>query len=504
MSHTPSKSPSKMPKTSKASKSLGKTSSKVPKPEHVLEAVHEPIAETIVESKMPADTTAYDLQEIMQRQPIMNVGTTGHVANGKSTTTKCLSSKETQQFSKERERNITIRLGYANTKIWRCDICDPPQCYSSSDSSVMCKNCAHCNADLTLVNHMSIVDCPGHNELTSTMLNGSSVMDYAILVEACNNENIPAPQTAEHLIATRAAGIPTAMIIMNKIDLINKKKAYEQIEKIKEYVTSLAGVSTCPFIVPVSATFGTNIDVVCHRLSMLKVPKERDPYAQFKMIAIRSFDINKPGSELIKLHGGVIGGTIMRGSLKVGDRINIYPGMTKRIPESDKKKEGADFKYEPVSGEVLSIKSDMNELDFAIPGGLLGIQLTIDPAFARNDLLAGSLVLKTQDVTSAADPDSVVRVFDKIIVKMSTLLITEDALNKLMKDNPQLMLNINSNNIDCTVYKFSKSKKELFLILNKPIAIDSTDNLATVMHKGMNKDIIGRGVITDGIRCEAM
>lgn len=446
----------------------------------------------------------YDIRKIMHRQPVMNVGTTGHVANGKSTTTKCLSSKETQQFSKERERNITIRLGYANTKIWHCDICEAPQSYSSSDSSVMEKNCSHCNAALELVNHISIVDCPGHSELTSTMLNGSSVMDYTILVEACNNENIPAPQTAEHLIATRAACIPTAMIIMNKIDLVNEKKAYDQIDKIKNYVKSMAGVSECPFIIPVSATFGTNIDILCHRLSKLEIPRERDPSAQFKMICIRSFDVNKPGSDLTKLHGGVVGGTILRGALKVGDRVNIYPGMTKRLTLEEKKKEGADFKYEPISGQVLSIKSDMNELDYAISGGLLGVQLTIDPAFARNDLLAGSLVLKTSDVEASFTRDQIVKVFDKIIIKMSTLLISEDALNKLMRDNPQLMVNINSNNIDCTVYKYSKSKKELFLFLNKPIAIDARDNLATVMNKNYAKDIIGRGMIIDGVSCETM
>lgn len=462
------------------------------------------IEEDNIISKTVDQKSVYDVQEIMHKQPIMNIGTIGHVANGKSSTVKCLSSKETQQFSKEKERNITIRLGYANTKIWHCAICDPPHSYSSSDSSTMTKSCDHCNAELDLVNHISIVDCPGHSELTSTMLNGSSVMDYAILVEACNNEHIPAPQTAEHLIATRAAGIQTAIIIMNKIDLINKTKAYEQIKKIKNYVTSLTGTSECPFIIPVSATFGTNIDVLCHRLSLLKVPSYRDPLALFKMICIRSFDINKPGSELIRLNGGVIGGTIMRGSLKVGDRVNIYPGMTKRLSSSEKTQEGADFKYEPISGEVLSIKSDTNELDYAISGGLLGIQLTIDPAFARNDLLAGSLILKKENVLNASELDDIVKVYDKIIINISKLLISDESLNKVMKEKPQLLININSNNIDCVLHKYIKSKKQILLFLKKPIAIDSQENLATIMHKNNNKDIIGRGIITDGVSCDKM
>lgn len=172
----------------------------------------------------------------MQRQPIINVGQIGHVANGKSSLVKGLTAKATQQFSKEKERNITIRLGYANAKIWRCNNCASPQKFSASDSAIMQKNCTECGSDLELVNHISFVDCPGHNELTSTMLNGSSVMDYAVLVEACNNQAVPAPQTAEHLVATRSSNIPTCMVIMNKIDLVKKEVTKAQIDKIRTYV----------------------------------------------------------------------------------------------------------------------------------------------------------------------------------------------------------------------------------------------------------------------------
>jgi translation initiation factor 2 subunit 3 len=294
---------------------------------------------------------------------------------------------------------------------------------------------------------------------------------------------------------------------MNKIDLIKKNTAYEQIEKIKKYVQTLSNTSSCPPIIPISATFNINIDVVCHLLSQLKIPKERDPMARFKMIVIRSFDVNKPGSDITKLHGGVIGGTIMRGLLKVGDRINIYPGMTKAIPHNEKKDDGADFKYEPISGEVITIKSDMNELDYAIPGGLLGIQLTIDAAFTRNDRLAGSLVLKTNDVKLAENKniDDIVKVFDKIIVKINTLLVEQSAISDLLKTKPPMMINVNSNNIDCTIYKYIPKRQELYLCLKKPIAIDSSENLATIMRKNKKiNDILGRGIIIDGIKCERM
>jgi len=457
---------------------------------------------------------------IMHHQPILNIATTGHVAHGKSTVVKCLSSKITQQYSKERESNKTLRTGYANVKFWHCSICDAPRSYSSSDSSVMTKRCNDCNSELKLVNHVSFVDNPGHEDLIPVMLNGSSVADYAVLVENGHNTDIPAPQTAEHYIATRIAKIPTVLILMNKIDLINKKKALEQIDVLKKYITThLDTKEVCPPIIPISATLGKNIDVLCQLLSGLKPPVTRNPHAQFKMICIRSFDINKPGSDILKLSGGVIGGTILRGMLKIGDRINIYPGMIRRIPIEDKILEGPEFKYEPIIGTVLSIKSETNELNYAISGGLLGIQLTIDPAFARNDHLVGGLVLKTLDVekseTEGSGSEPIVTIYDKIIVKVTSLLISEEELNKIMKDQEEIdkkekdqrkdqskiIININSNNIECSVHKYKKSKKELFLFLNTPIAIDSTDNIATIMHKNKSNNIIGRGIVVDGIQC---
>merc|ERR1719221_1789612 len=75
--------------------------------------------------------------EVISRQATMNVGTIGHVAHGKSTVVKSLSGIHTVKFKQEKERNITIRLGYANAKIYKCD--DPdvkaPDCYTSFGSA---------------------------------------------------------------------------------------------------------------------------------------------------------------------------------------------------------------------------------------------------------------------------------------------------------------------------------------------------------------------------------
>lgn len=448
----------------------------------------------------------FDVKSVMQLQPVINVGMIGHVANGKSSVVKQLSSKETQQFSQEKVQNITIRLGYANVKIWFCQKCnknDSFNAYSSSGSHIMNKDCGKCKEDLELVSHISFVDCPGHHELTATMLNGACVMDYALLVESTSNVSIPAPQTAEHLMATRTANIPTCGIILNKIDLTKKQKTSERAETLKEYVSNLFDNSEIPPIIPVSATFGANMDVVCKLLSQLTIPPSKNPNELLKMIVIRSFDINKPGVDVSKLCGGVIGGTIMRGSLNKGDRVLIYPGMVKKVSQDQKKDEGPDYQFKPIEGEVLSIKSDSNELEFAIPGGLLGVQLTIDPAFVKSDSMAGSIVLSKKDVESSQTKS--VNVYDKIIININNFIMKKDTMIELFKTKPSLIINVNSNNISCTVHKYTKKTQELFLLLNRPVAVDNIDNIATIIYKNSERkhnEIIGRGAIIDGVKCE--
>jgi translation initiation factor 2 subunit 3 len=74
--------------------------------------------------------------EIIARQATINIGTIGHVAHGKSTVVKAISEVHTIRFKTEQERNITIKLGYANAKIYKCDSpeCPRPTCYKSFKS----------------------------------------------------------------------------------------------------------------------------------------------------------------------------------------------------------------------------------------------------------------------------------------------------------------------------------------------------------------------------------
>lgn len=72
--------------------------------------------------------------QVISRQATVNIGTIGHVAHGKSTVVKAISGVETVRFRQEKVRNITIRLGYANAKIYKCPKCPAPDCYKSYSS----------------------------------------------------------------------------------------------------------------------------------------------------------------------------------------------------------------------------------------------------------------------------------------------------------------------------------------------------------------------------------
>jgi len=89
--------------------------------------------------------------EIISRQATQNIGTIGHVAHGKSTLVRAISGVNTVRHQKEKIRNITIKLGYANAKLYKCPMCPAPECYTSAGSAkedvLTCKN-KDCNATL--------------------------------------------------------------------------------------------------------------------------------------------------------------------------------------------------------------------------------------------------------------------------------------------------------------------------------------------------------------------
>lgn len=320
--------------------------------------------------------------EIIQRQATINIGTIGHVAHGKSTVVKAISGVQTVRFKNELERNITIRLGYANAKIYKCE--DPsvpaPGCYKSFGSGKEIRPIID-GKRYGLVRHVSFVDCPGHDILMSTMLSGAAVMDAALLLIA-GNEPCPQPQTSEHLAAIEIMALSHVIILQNKVDLMKEESALEHEKSIVRFIkgTTADGAP----IVPISAQLKINIDAV-NELICTRIPvPPRDFTAAPKLIVVRSFDVNKPGSEVDDLKGGVAGGSIVNGVLRLGDEIEIRPGIVHR---SDNK-----IECHPIRSRVQSLFADENDLKFAVPGGLIGVGSKIDPTLCRADRLVGHVL----------------------------------------------------------------------------------------------------------------
>jgi translation initiation factor 2 subunit 3 len=86
-----------------------------------------------------------------------------------------------------------------------------------------------------LLRHVSFVDCPGHDILMATMLNGAAVMDAALLLIA-GNEPCPQPQTSEHLAAIEIMKLQHIIILQNKVDLMKESAAEDHYQSIKKFI----------------------------------------------------------------------------------------------------------------------------------------------------------------------------------------------------------------------------------------------------------------------------
>ena len=431
------------------------------------------------------------IEKTMINQPVLNIGMIGHVANGKSSIVRMISGEATQRHSDEKIKNITIKLGYANAKIYKCSSCIEPSCYQSTASSVYEHNCMHCGKQCDLILHVSFADCPGHHLLMETMLNGTCVMNYTILVESATNDKIPELQTMEHFEIAQEAHIPTSIVCLNKLDLMvkNKNKVPDIIERIEDFTQSYGG-NKIP-VVPVSATLNANIDVVLQYIANMTIPK-KNLTKDFKMLVVRSFNVNKEKSPICDLKGGVIGGSLLTGMIDIGDKIMIYPGYTNTLPEGSKTK----WSYSPLKSKALSINSGKNNLEYAIPGGLIGIQLDIDPSLSGDDKLTGNVIYN--------DSRQNVKVYEEIVLKYKKLTrklteyITEFSKKFNIKDI--IRINVNSNNILSKIKNISKESIEL--VLEKPICLELGEMVTiSKINENSHIDIFGRGIFESGVEC---
>ncbi|MEE9535453.1 MAG: translation initiation factor IF-2 subunit gamma [Nitrosopumilaceae archaeon] len=402
-------------------------------------------------------------------QPCVNIGTAGHVDHGKTTLIQAFTGVWTSVHSQELRRGITIRVGYSDAAFYKCKECEPPVGYSTTPK------CPNCKKESELSRVVSFVDSPGHESLMANMLSGSALMDGAMLVIAAN-EKVPKPQTKEHLLALETLKIKQIVLVQNKIDLISYKEAMSNYNEITKFVKG-TNAAKSP-IIPVSAQSGLNIDALIGAIEETIETPQRDESKNAVMHVLRSFDVNKPGAKIKDIKGGVIGGSLTQGSLKVGEQIEIKPGVI-----NEKKKS-----YEPISTEIVSLGTGAGIVDSVKPGGLIAIGTKLDPSMTRSDSFIGSIIGKPGTLPeNSLEAKIQVSLFDLAVG------ITDDVKVLPIQVGESLRVNVGTAPV---LSKVTKVKSETIDIqFRRPVCLFEGSNIAISRRIADRWRLIGAGVV---------
>ncbi len=210
-------------------------------------------------------------------------GTAGHIDHGKTALVKALTGTDCDRLPEERERGITIDLGFANLK--------------------------HDGGEL------HFVDVPGHEKLVHTMIAGAAGIDLALLVVAADEGVMP--QTREHLEVIRLMGVAGGAVALTKVDLVDEETQDFAVEEVREILegTAFEGVP----IVPVSAHTGAGLDEL--RQILIQQSADARPHQvegrPFREAVDRVFTLAGAGT--------VVTGTSLWGQLEVGSSVVLMP-----------------------------------------------------------------------------------------------------------------------------------------------------------------------------------
>ena len=218
------------------------------------------------------------------------LGTAGHIDHGKTSLVKALTGTDTDRLKEEKERGITIELGFAHMEL---------------------------PGDIVF----GIVDVPGHERFVRAMVAGVGGMDLVMLVIAADEGIMP--QTREHLEICRLLGVKKGLVALTKCDMVDPDWLELVGEEVREY---LAGsfLEEAP-IVPVSSKTMAGIEDLKSALAGLAAEAEEKPVeGPFRLPVDRVFTVAGFGT--------VVTGTLLSGQVKAGDEVEILPsGITSRV-----------------------------------------------------------------------------------------------------------------------------------------------------------------------------
>ncbi len=251
-------------------------------------------------------------KEIFERsKPHLNTGTIGHVDHGKTTLTAAITSvlakqgrAEARRFDQidnapeEKARGITIAISHVPYE--------------------------------TEKRHYSHVDCPGHADYVKNMITGAAQMDGAILVVSAADG--PMPQTREHILLAKNVGVPTIIVFLNKVDMVDDPEMVDMVEEeIRDLLTKYGFPGAKAPVIRGSALKALNGDE--GELGAQAIQKLMDALDTYIPEPVR--EVDKPflmaveGVFSIPGRGTVATGRIERGRVKVGEEVELVGFGTK-------------------------------------------------------------------------------------------------------------------------------------------------------------------------------
>jgi selenocysteine-specific elongation factor len=212
-------------------------------------------------------------------------GTAGHIDHGKTTLVKALTGVDADRLKEEKERGITIDIGFA---------------------------------DLTVGDiHFGFVDVPGHERFVKNMLAGAHGVDLVMLVVAADESVMP--QTREHFDICRLLEVKSGLVVITKTDLVDEELLQLVEAEVADFVAG-SFLEGAP-VLRVSSRTGAGIDELKKTLSRLAAKaRERDENATARLPIDRAFTI--------KGFGTVVTGTLIAGRIRAGDELDVLPPIS--------------------------------------------------------------------------------------------------------------------------------------------------------------------------------
>lgn len=274
------------------------------------------------------------------------IGTAGHIDHGKTTLIKALTGKDTDRLKEEKDRGISIELGFTYF-------------------------------DLPGGKRAGIVDVPGHERFIKNMLAGASGIDLVILVVAADEGVMP--QTKEHLSILSLLHIKKGIIVLTKKDLVDEEWLEIVIEQIQEDVlgTFLENAK----IIPVSSVTGDGLNLLIDEIDRLTDEVEAKHLDKpFRLPVDRIFSIAGFGT--------VVTGTLISGIVNEGEKIMVYP---KQIESRIRSVQVHDSKVKKAeAGQRVAINITGIKTDEINRGDVIALPNSMEPTLmfdARLELL---------------------------------------------------------------------------------------------------------------------